>query len=200
MTDPITRLGHSLVARVGRGVRALPRPSAGWLAVRLLAWGLGAAVLLLPVPSYLYGVGPFVVAVLLAVVAAALPGTVAVMLVELVAVGAWLFSTWLLGEPVASFRVLAFAVTLYLHHVVCAYAAVLPVAAAFTPALLVRALSRTGVVSAASVVLGVGVFAVAGWLAVDSPLAAPLAGIAAALGTAGLLVHLLHRRPADPAG
>lgn len=190
MTDLMTRLRHW-----GRlGARALPRPSVGWLAMRLLGWGLGIVALLLPLPSDFLGPAPLALAAVVALVAAALPGTVAVLGVELLAVAAWLVVTWAVAEPISPPRVLAFAATLYLHHVVSAFAAVLPTTAALSPAVLTRALGRTGVVLAASVALGTVVFLAAGWLSAESPLVAPLAGLGAALGVAALLVHLLHRR------
>lgn len=189
MTGPAAHLRQ----RLALGARALPRPSAAWLAVRLLAWGTGAGALLLALPG-VYSTPTLVVVALLATMAAALPGTVAVLVMQVLAVGGWLFVTWVLAEQVSPVRVLALAAALYLHHVVCAFAAVLPVSAALSPAVLARALSRTAVVAAISVAVGATVFAAATWLSADSPLLAPLAGLVAAITLAALLVHLLHRR------
>ncbi|MFC8615155.1 hypothetical protein ACFT9M_01875 [Micromonospora purpureochromogenes] len=111
----------------------------------------------------------------------------------LVTVGGWVIASAGFDRPIALWRLLAVAAALYLAHTLCALAAVLPYDAVVDPDLVLRWLSRAGVVILATAVVGV----ILAWLGEIGGgagfQAATVAGLLVAVGLSGLLGWLLRR-------
>jgi hypothetical protein len=131
------------------------------------------------------------------VVVAALPafaprGRAATVLAMTVIAG-WILDTTWYDQPIALWRVLALASTLYLGHTLTGLAAVLPYDAIVDLDVVTRWLARGFAVVLGSAVLTVMVLSMTGELAGSPFLVATLAGLAAAVGVTALLSRLLRR-------
>ncbi|WP_344141538.1 hypothetical protein [Polymorphospora rubra] len=183
----------SVVERI-RSVRTVvTRATLPPLGVRggILLTGIVALVLAYPAQIFLsrFAFALFVAAVLPVVAPRGRWATV----FAVVTVGGWVLSTTRYGEPVALWRLLGLATFLYLHHTLCALAAVLPYDAVVAPEVFTGWSVRAGVVVLASAVLGILLLAAAQWGGDRTFLAAALAGFAVAVGVAALLARLLRR-------
>lgn len=175
------------------------RATAGGLAVRVAVWltGLGAVLLALPAGQW---VGPALpVAVLLALLPAAWPGSGWVAGLELVVVGivAVTAATGDAGGQSLPWLLLI-AALLYGHHTAAALGAQLRTDAVIPLAVLSHWAARAGVVLAASAAVGLGIAVLAGWApagtgtGVDTGYVA--LGAAAAVAVALAVGWLVHRR------
>lgn len=131
---------------------------------------------------------------LVALLPAVAPRRVGATVAVLVAVAGWLLSTSWYDEPIALWRLLALAGTLYLTHSLAALAALLPYDAQVAPDVVARWALRALVVVLASAVLAVLLLAVAGRSGDRTLLLAALGGLATAVTAAALLNWLLRRR------
>ncbi len=185
-----------LRAALAAGLRAARRITPGPLLVRGMILVSGALALGMALPAELFVPAGMLGAVLAALIPALAPGSWAVTGFELVAVGMWIARTGYAGSAVGWLPVVGFAATLYVHHAAAALAAAVPLDAVVLPAVLVRWSARTGVVLAATALLGAALLAVAGRLPTDGSLVAPLVGLVCAVTIGGLLAFLMHgRRP-----
>ncbi|MEU5549613.1 hypothetical protein ABZ738_07570 [Micromonospora sp. NPDC047793] len=113
----------------------------------------------------------------------------------LVTVAGWVLATDLHERPIALWRLLTVAALLYLAHTVTALAALLPYDAAVDPDLIVRWLTRAGVVVLATSVLGVLLVELAR-VGGDGTGRIPvtIAGLLVVTGLTAMLAWLLRRR------
>jgi hypothetical protein len=151
------------------------------LAVRGTVWLTGTAALLLAAPPSMRTVALLPVAVLVALPAAAGPGSGWVTLVELIAI------VGVAAAPDSVWRILSLAAVLYLHHTAAALGAALRTDAVIPRPVLRRWAERAGVVLAVSLPVGLGIAVLAGQ-APAGPATGYLAlGLAAAVALALLL-------------
>jgi len=178
--------------RTARSVAAMPPAQLGLRATLAAAGGL--ALLIAPA-GQLLGAGLVALIALPALVAAVLrPDGGGPAVVMAAAAGAWAMRYGTASAPLDT--ALALAALLYLHHTTAALCAAMPPAAAVAPAVLLRWATQVAVVFALTAA------AAAALRAVGHAPAAPaleVAGLAAAVGLAGLLVALARaaarRRP-----
>jgi hypothetical protein len=136
------------------------------------------------------------VLVLLAIAAAPVvaPHTRLVTAAVLAAVVGWLAATTAYGEPVAYWRLVLLAASLYAVHVLAALAAVLPYDAAVEPVVVAGWLGRAGVVALLTVAVAMFTLLVPAYLGGHRYLVASLFGLAVMVGLAGYLAALVRRR------
>ncbi len=188
-----TSLGD-LRAAAATGLRNARRITPGPLLVRGMVLVSGALALATALPAELFVPAAMLGVVLAALVPALAPGSWTVTGFELVAVGVWVARTGSAGSAVGWLPVVGLAAALYVHHAAAALAAAVPLDAVVLPAVLVRWFARTGVVLAATAVLGGALLAVAGSLPTDASLVAPLVGLVCAVTIGGLLALLMRGR------
>lgn len=189
MIEVISQRIRSLQHALGR-LTLLP------LLVRCGVFGCALVSFLLAYPAEILANRIVFLLVVVAVLPAVGPRRVCPTLAVLVAVGGWLLATAGYGEPVALWRVLGLATTLYLTHSLCALAALLPSDAVVDVALLIRWSTRALAVTLVAAALGVPLIALTGSDGLTGggvAVAAALGGLLVALGTAALLVRLLRR-------
>lgn len=176
---------------------SLRRSSAGAVLARSIAVTCGIVGAVVVVPVELISLGdPRVAAIVVpaAVGVGLLPRTRWVTLYALAVVLVWLFTTLVLSEPVAVWRVGLLTAALYVMHTSATLAAVLPYDAVMAPGVLWAWARRTGAVLGAGLGTGLGGMALAGALPQASSWAGPVAGALIAAGLAGVLAwHLLRR-------
>ena len=169
--------------------RASPTPLLVRGAIALC--GLLGVVVAYPgaVVSSRYVLVPLLVAVMPAFLPRGRAATVAAMTV----VAGWILDTSWFNQPVALWRVLAVATSLYLAHTLTALAAVLPYDAVVQPDVITLWVGRALAVVLGSAVLTVAALALTARLAGNPLLLASLVGLAAAVGVTALLARLLRR-------
>ena len=183
------------------GLLRAKRVSAGPALVRLVAAvaALGALTLALPFEALSSATPSVLIRVVVALAGLSMgvglfPRTRWVSLVAVAAIGLWLIATIGLGEAVALPRVGLLAAALYVMHAAAALAAVLPFDCLIAPGVLVRWLSRVGLVLGLSLLVGLGGMAVTGQLPAVPSIFGPIVGSVVAAGLSGLLVWHLRRR------
>jgi hypothetical protein len=179
--------------RLERAQRLARRATLAPLLVRCVIFICGVLALMVAYPSAV--VASQLLALLL--VAAAVPafaprGRAATVLAVLVIVG-WVLDTTYFNQPVALWRVLTLATTLYLGHTLTALAAALPSDAVVHLDVVNRWVLRALGVALASAVLTVVLLSLTADLAGRAFAVATLTGLAAAVGLTALLSWLLRR-------
>ena len=164
------------------------------LATRLLLAGLGVAVLLVPLPAFTGSpaAGLAFLSLPVALAVAWRPGSAWVTVLLVLAICTWIVTSLFAGSPPPLLTV-GFGCLLYLVHATATFADSLPAVDRVEPVLVAWALLRLAAVVATSAAVMVAVLLAP--TVQGSPLLA-LAGVLSALGIAGMLVVLLHRRPA----
>ncbi len=169
------------------------------LTARVVIWAAAAAAILLayPMPVWLW-----FVPLLIAVLPAALPRSVAPMLVMLTVALIWLLRDRVPDGPLDTVRLCGLAVTLYYLHAASAMAAVLPMDANFPPGLFRPALRRAGAATALTIAIGIVVIsmhaAVGGHRSGSLTWIGELfGGLGIAGATAVFLIYLGKRAPLD---
>jgi hypothetical protein len=114
-------------------------------------------------------------------------------LVVLTVVGGWVADTSYYDDPVQLWRVIAIGTLLYLGHTLAALAAVLPFDGVVNLDVVLRWMTRAGIVVLISAVLTVIALGLAGVLGGGAFVVATVAGLAAAVGATLLLARLLRR-------
>lgn len=172
-----------------KATEAVRRTSPVPVLVRVGVYLTAVAAMLLAAPTQLRSMQTVVVGmVVLAALAALLPGGAWVTVVVLAAVGGWLVATIGYGEPVTAVRVLALAGVLYLLHSLATLAAALPYDAEVGPDVWGRWLVRMVLVVVVSSLLSVAVLAgIAEIAGTGAYLAATLAGLALTAALAATL-------------
>lgn len=130
---------------------------------------------------------------IVALLPALAPRSVAATVTALVAVAGWVLATSGYDEPIALWRLLTLAGALYLTHSLTGLAALLPYDAVLAPEVVAGWVLRALVVVLASAVLAVLLLAVVDRSGDRTLLAAGLGGVAVAVGAAALLTSLLRR-------
>jgi hypothetical protein len=183
----------SLTERLNRAVALARRATLTPLLVRCAIFFCGIVALLVAYPAGLvasqFTVGFVVVAVIPAIAARSRAAT----LLALLVVGGWVLDTTYYNEPVALWRVLTLATTLYLGHTLTALAAVLPADATVDLTVVTRWLTGAFAVVLGSAVLTIVLLSLTSDLAGPTFVIATLAGLAAAVGATALLSRLLGR-------
>ena len=174
-----------LADRVEQGRRMLTRLGPGPLLVRSAVFGCAAAALAVAYAPM--GVrGGTAALVLVAVLPALFPRSMATTIVLFIAVTGWVLSGGYAGALTVVRLVLA-AALLYLLHTSAALAAVLPYDAVVSPRVLLGWLARAAVVLAGTAVFAVAVAVTAQRTGGRTYLAATLVGLGAMAGLAALL-------------
>ncbi|TDC72211.1 hypothetical protein E1193_28235 [Micromonospora sp. KC606] len=185
---------NAVVERVKALLGPVRRVSPTTLLVRFGIFVVVLAGLLLAYPVQVFQPRTLLALAVVAALPAAGPRRVWPTFAALVTVGGWVIASAGYDRPIALWRLLAVAATLYLGHTLCAFAAVLPYDALVDPDVVVRWLTRAAVVMLATWVVGV----VLAWLGGIGDGAgfqtATVAGLLVAVGCSGLLGWLLHRR------
>lgn len=173
----------------------MPRPTAAVMTVRTVVFVTGTAAILLAVPAgYRLDGRVMAVAGAVAGIAALVPRTAWVDVVEYSAVAVWVGATVVEQVPVEVPALFGIAVMLYLHHTFAAMAAALPVNAEVVPQVLTNWAWRAGAVLVVSGVAGIGVLLLPRLVQpVSSPIA-PLVALAAASLIGVTLAFQLRRR------
>jgi hypothetical protein len=185
------RLG--LLSRVTYLIAKARRTTAGPALVRLTVAIAAVVALALAVP--LADLGAWVgLLIPIGLGVALFPRTRWVSLVALLVVLGWLVTTVAFGEPVTPWRLGGLAIALYVMHSAATLAAVLPLDTVVAPGALLRWLGRTAAVLGASLVIGLGGYAVAAILPGARSSVGPIVGSAVAAALAFLLVWYLRRR------
>jgi hypothetical protein len=112
----------------------------------------------------------------------------------LAAVAGWLASTTAYGEPVAYWRLVLLAASLYAVHTLAALAAVLPFDTIVSASVLAQWMMRAGLVVALTLVVAMFTLLVPAYLGNDRYLLASLVGLAVMIALAGYLAALVRRR------
>jgi hypothetical protein len=182
-----------LTDRVNRGVVLARRATLPPLLVRAAIYFCGLLALVVAFPAGLVASQVIVAFVVAAAIPAFAPRSRAATLLALLVVGGWVLDTTYYAEPVALWRVLTLATTLYLGHTLTALAAVLPPDATVDLTVITRWMTWAFGVVLASAVLTIVMLSLTADLAGSTFVLATLAGLAAAVGATALLSRLLGR-------
>jgi hypothetical protein len=110
----------------------------------------------------------------------------------------WLVTTTAYGEPVAYWRLVTLAASMYGVHTLAALAAVLPMDTLLAAGVLPRWLARAGVVVALTVVVALFTMLVPAYVGDHRYLLASLVGLIAMIGLAGYLAALVRTSAGRP--
>ncbi|MEV4479277.1 hypothetical protein [Micromonospora coxensis] len=185
---------NAVAERVKAARAVVNRVSPMALLVRLGIFVVVWAGLLLAFPAQLFSARALLALTVVAVLPAAGPRRVWPTFAALVTVAGWVMASAGYDRPIALWRLLAVAATLYLGHTLCALAAVLPYDAVVDPDVLVGWLTRAAAVVLATSVVGVVLAWLGGIGGADGFQAATVAGLLVAVVLSGLLGWLLRRR------
>lgn len=191
--DDLYDMRIGLVSRMRRWRSMAARATPGPLLVRGTVWLAGVIAMMLAYPPWLlldrYGL-PLLVLTALPALA---PRSLVVTPVTLVAVVGWVVSTGGYGVVPSFWRLLGLATSLYVMHAGAALAAQLPYDAIISPDVLVRWLTRTGLVLGAAAVFAVYLLVLADLLGGTGTLLATFAGFGVVIGLVVFLARLLRR-------
>ncbi len=194
MSTGLSPTASRVMIRLRRLHRFGQRVRVGPALVRTTAVAAGTAALLVPMPPPLMSGAMVAFAVVVATLAAALPRSTLVTVLEVVSVVEWVAHSLLYGYAVSLAQLIALTAVLYLHHTTSALAAVLPIDAVSAPTVLLGWLGRTLAVVVLSVVLGLLALSIPRLVGGAPSLWAPLLGLATAIGVAFVIAYELHRR------
>ncbi|MET9020492.1 hypothetical protein ABZV93_10950 [Actinopolymorpha sp. NPDC004070] len=168
---------------------AVRRVRRGALLVRGVVAVAGFVALVLVSPTAVLGPLSLLICAALALVPAVLPGTWAVLALELLVMAGWLVRTTAFDSAGSWWALVALAAMAYLHHTGSALAAVLPLDAVVAPSVLRRWLTRWAATVAGTALVAALALGVAGRLPVAPTVAIPVLGVLLALFVVGVVAY-----------
>jgi hypothetical protein len=189
----LTELGKDLIDRLINVIRRIRRIQPGPALMRLAAGAAAMGALLVAAPAAAAQSSQAGLLVPFAIVVVFFPRTRWVGIAALVSVLLWLLATIADDGPPPLWRLGALAGILYVMHSAAAVAAVLPYDAVVAGRVLLRWAARTIAVTAVSVAIGLGGYAVVDRLPTQRSIIGPIVGAVLAAMLVGMLALQLRR-------